>query len=192
MGGTRLVRTGHTWSSTCLIPRAILVWLSMTLLKILCFILLHHVLWSDLVFSPRNVRSCGFPRMIYRTRPHEKASLMIRCNDVRATLKCKPSITCDVRNDDSCFHGVDTVANVSLVLVDQRRHCGDVTCSHRHKDCVSEHEHDESHRRCRNARNDNHQFLFSHGQVQFSLVCRSKDYMIIKPHGDGSEGPLQE
>ena len=36
----------------------------------------------------------------------------------------------------------------------------------RHKDCVSEHEHDESHRWWRNVRNGNHQFLFSHGQVK--------------------------
>ncbi len=45
------------------------------------------------------------------------------CEDIRR----KPSVTWDVRNDDECFHGVDTVANVSLVLVDQRCHCGDAT-----------------------------------------------------------------
>jgi hypothetical protein len=50
-------------------------------------------------------------------------------------------------------------------------------------------EHGESHRRCRNARNGNHQFLY--GQVQISLAHRSKDHTIIKPHGDGSEDALQ-
>jgi hypothetical protein len=64
--------------------------------------------------------------------------------------------------------------------------------AHRHKNCVSEHEHDESHRRCRNARNGNRQLLFMYGQVQFSPARRPKAHTIIKPHGDGSEDPLQE
>ncbi len=42
----------------------------MWLLKMMCFILLRHVLCPDLVFSPRNVRACGCPRMIFRTHPH--------------------------------------------------------------------------------------------------------------------------
>jgi hypothetical protein len=41
-----------------------------TLLRILYFILLLHSLWSDLVFSLRNVRSCGCLKMIFGTRPH--------------------------------------------------------------------------------------------------------------------------
>jgi hypothetical protein len=61
---------------------------------------------------------------------------------------------------------------------------------HRHKDYISQHEHGESHRRCRNARNDNHQLLFSYGQVQNLLTHRSKDHTIIKSHGDGSEDAL--
>ncbi len=64
--------------------------------------------------------------------------------------------------------------------------------AHRHKDCLNEHEHDESHKRYRNVRNGNRQFLFSHGQVQFSIVLRSKTHAIIKSHGDGSENPLEE
>jgi hypothetical protein len=63
--------------------------------------------------------------------------------------------------------------------------------AHRHKDCFSEHEHDESQRRCHNACNDNHQLLFSHGQVQFSIAHRSKAHTIMKSHGDGSEDALQ-
>jgi hypothetical protein len=63
--------------------------------------------------------------------------------------------------------------------------------AHRHKDCVSEHEHGESHRQCHNARNDNHQLLFLHGQVQFSLARRTKTHPIIKSDGDGSEDALQ-
>jgi hypothetical protein len=62
----------------------------------------------------------------------------------------------------------------------------------RHKDCVSKHEHGESHRRCRNARNGDRQHVFSQGQVQISLARWPKAHTIIKPHGDGSEGPLQE
>jgi hypothetical protein len=59
--------------------------------------------------------------------------------------------------------------------------------AHRHKDCVTEDEHDESHRRCHNARNGIRQLLILHGQVQFSLARRPKAHMIIKTHGDGSE-----
>jgi hypothetical protein len=57
------------------------------------------------------------------TIKHETSSQVIRCNDERGTLQlCKPFII-------KCFHGVDTVANVSLIHVDQRCHCGDATCS---------------------------------------------------------------
>jgi hypothetical protein len=52
------------------------------------------------------------------------------------------------------------------------------------------HEHVESHRRCLNDHNGNHQLLFSHGQVQNLLVHRSKTHTIIKSHGDGSEDAL--
>ncbi len=50
-------------------------------------------------------------------------------------------------------------------------------------------EHGESHRRCRNVRNGNHQLLY--GQVQISLARRPKAHTIIKPYGDGSEDALQ-
>ncbi len=63
--------------------------------------------------------------------------------------------------------------------------------SHRHKDSVSEHTHDESHRWCRKTRNDNHQLLFSHGEVKNLLARRSKVHTIIKPHGNGSEDALR-
>ena len=56
---------------------------------------------------------------------------------------------------------------------------------HRHKDCVNEHEHEESHRRYRNGHNDNHHFLFSHGQVQNLLPHRSNSHTTIKSNGDG-------
>ena len=39
----------------------------MMLLKMLLSILLLHVLWLGLVLSLRNVRTCGCPRMTYRT-----------------------------------------------------------------------------------------------------------------------------
>jgi hypothetical protein len=54
--------------------------------------------------------------------------------------------------------------------------------AHKHKDCVSENEHDKSHRRCRKDRNGNHQLVFSHGQVQISLARRPKVHTIIKPN----------
>jgi hypothetical protein len=50
-------------------------------------------------------------------------------------------------------------------------------------------EHGESHRRCRNVRNGNHQLLY--GQVQISLTRRPKAHTIIKTYGDGSEDTLQ-
>jgi hypothetical protein len=50
-------------------------------------------------------------------------------------------------------------------------------------------EHGESHRRCRNARNGNHQLLYGH--VQISLAHRPKTHTIIKTHRDGSEDALQ-
>ena len=59
--------------------------------------------------------------------------------------------------------------------------------AHRHKNCVSEHEHGESHRRCRNARNGNRQLLFSYCQVQNLLARRPKTHTIINPNGDGFE-----
>ena len=65
----RLVRPGHTWSSTYLWKVA-LVWLLMILLRMMFFILLHHVLWLDLEPFLRNVRVCGCPRMTSRTHPH--------------------------------------------------------------------------------------------------------------------------
>ncbi len=40
------------------------------LLRMLYFILLLHDLWSDLVISLRNVRSCSCLKMIFGTRPH--------------------------------------------------------------------------------------------------------------------------
>ncbi len=59
------------------------------------------------------------------TIKHETSSQVIRCNDERATLQlCKPSFL--------LINGV-----VATMRHDQR-----------HKDCVSEHEHVESHRRC--------------------------------------------
>jgi len=57
---------------------------------------------------------------------------------------------------------------------------------------VSEHLHDESHRRCRKLRKTaNHQLLFMHGQVQFSLARRARVHTIIKPHDGGSEDAFQ-
>ena len=48
---------------------------------------------------------------------HETTSQVMRCNDERATLQwCKSSITWDVRNDYECFHSVDAVANVDLLI----------------------------------------------------------------------------
>ena len=38
-------------------------------LRTLLFILVLHVLCLVLVFSPRNVSSCGWPRVIFRTHP---------------------------------------------------------------------------------------------------------------------------
>ena len=60
------------------------------------------------------------------------------------------------------------------------------------QNCVSEREHDESHRRCRKLRKTaNRQLLFMHGQVQSLLARRPRDHTIIKTHGNGSEDVLQ-
>jgi hypothetical protein len=70
MVGMCLSRTGLTWSFICLTLREVLVCLLTTLLRMLHFILLLHDLCPDLVFSLRNVRSCGCLKMILGTRPH--------------------------------------------------------------------------------------------------------------------------
>ncbi len=50
------LRSGHTWSSTCLTLKVVLGWLLTMLRKTPLFILLLHGLWLGLVLSPRNVR----------------------------------------------------------------------------------------------------------------------------------------
>ena len=45
----------------------------MTLLRTLPFRLVLHSSYLVLVLSPRNVRACGCPRMICRTRPHSSS-----------------------------------------------------------------------------------------------------------------------
>ena len=66
MVGTRLVRPGHTWSCTSRILRVSLGWLWTILLRMWFFILLRHGSCLDSVFSLRNVRTCGCPRMTSR------------------------------------------------------------------------------------------------------------------------------
>jgi hypothetical protein len=56
--GTRLPRTGRTWSSICHTLREVLVCLLTALLKMLLFVLLLHALCPGWVFSLSHVRSC--------------------------------------------------------------------------------------------------------------------------------------
>ena len=67
----------------------------MMLLKMLCFILLHHGLCPGLVFSPRNVRTYGCPKMIFGTRPHGHHSLF--CSSVTSTPIFLPTIVAQRR-----------------------------------------------------------------------------------------------
>ena len=115
---------------------------------------------------------------------HETSSQVIRCNDEHTTLQlCKPSVMNDFTGS------IRSQMSLSFLLINGV--IAVMRLAHSHKDCVSEHEHGESHRRCRNARNGNHQLLFSHGQVRLSLARRTKSHTIIKPHEDGSEDALQ-
>ncbi len=82
-GGMCLTRPGHTWSSTCLTLKVVLGWLLTMLWKNPISILLLHGLWLGLVLSLRNVRSCGYLRMILRTRPRGHRPLF--CFSVTST-----------------------------------------------------------------------------------------------------------
>ncbi len=121
------------------------------------------------------------------------------CEDIRRFLKCvlhktrnivcKPSITWGVRNDDDeCFHGVNTVTNVSLVLVDRRCHCGETTCSQTQRLC----QWTWTWRVPQTMTQYSQRYSSVSVLTRTSTVAhRSKDHTIIKPPGDGSEDVLK-
>jgi hypothetical protein len=102
--GMILTRSDHTWSSTWLTQKVVLGWLLTMLRKIPLSKLPLHGLCLDLVFSPRNVRSCGCLKDDLKDPSSWSSSPILFLHDIHSKFLLWTDYNCKETSSQSQVH----------------------------------------------------------------------------------------